>query len=95
MLTLAIALKFDFRVFLGILTDSGHSMQKCSLIRVNFVEKNWKSRKKSKNPNHMVHTIIVPKDEPRTPSEPGKNITKRIFGFFYGKKKTKTVMDRV
>ena len=34
----------------------------------------------------MVHTIIVPKDEPRTPSEPGENITKRDFGFFYGKK---------
>ena len=34
----------------------------------------------------MVHIIIVPKDEPRTPSQPGENITKRIFGFFYGKK---------
>ena len=32
----------------------------------------------------MVHTIIVPKDEPRTPSEPGENITKRISGYFYG-----------
>ena len=40
----------------------------------------------------MVHIIIVLKDEPRTPSEPGENITKRDF---FMVKTNKQVMNRV